>query len=230
MSAMIKSLIGRLLTDWPTQRIVLFTALVLLTLGYDRLPFLVRVTVIVTLLWLIQNEHRERRETGKLSLEISRKRKVALVSVVGIGSIQSMLFPAPSEARMVANFHQHQAKFEQLRVMLLQDKKISSVGPDWIRCQNRTRDSLASCGISQQRLNQYRILMRNLQIYPIGKLGGRTNLIRFGFIAGGLGGDTWSIGYDWISKIPEDIVPSAYYTRRNGHSRIQGNWYIYQVR
>jgi hypothetical protein len=164
--------------------------------------------------------------------KVPRKLKIFLLIVVGLIAVKYIFFRAPSEAQMIAHFKTHKTEFEQLRSMLQQDKKIFDIGSDWLSSRDGTGDSLTDTGITQQRLNQYRILMDKLNVSPIGRFSSRENYFRFSVFGGGFTDTTWSIGYVWSDKTPENIVPSAYNTmpRNRSHSRIEGKWYIYHRR
>lgn len=147
--------------------------------------------------------------------------------------IRYTFFRAPSESQMLAHFRTHKTEFEQLRSMLQQDKQISIIGSDWMRGRDMSIvDTPEQMGISVERLAQYRALMNKLGVAPISGFGSRENYFQFNVFGGGFTDTTWSIGYAWSSKTPENIVPSAYNSmpRHRCHSRIVGDWYIFHRR
>jgi hypothetical protein len=163
--------------------------------------------------------------------KVPRKLKIFLLIVMSLVLIKYVFFRAPSEAQMLARFHEHKADFEQLRSMLKQDKKIMEIGPDWIRSQDwDLPDNPEQVGISKQRLAQYHNLMNKIGVTNVGG-SKNSNYVQFDVFGGGFADTTWGIGYAWSKKPPRNIVKSAYHTMpiRDGrvHSLIEGNWYIF---
>ncbi len=56
-----------------------------------------------------------------------------LLFVFAVFVIHRVFFRAPSEAEMIAKFRGHKAEFEQIRLMLQQDKNVAAIGPDSVR-------------------------------------------------------------------------------------------------
>lgn len=136
---------------------------------------------------------------------------------------------------MIAEFHAHKAKFEQLRLMLVQDKNLKALGVDWANAKyKRMPDGVEApalpLNVSQSRLALYRSRMKRLNIGTI-VVDERTNRIRFSVFGGGFTDTTWSIGYAWSKNTPQPLVESAYSqmpARDKMHfSRIEGHWYMY---
>lgn len=140
---------------------------------------------------------------------------------------------APSEARMIANFREHKAQFEQLRLMIQQDKRVRSLSSGWLSDQNmNSTDDPMSLGISKQRWARYQSLLKSVGADSISN---RNNYIRFYVFGGGFTDTSWSIGYAWSAEPPPIMVESAYWhkpTMRDKiyHSRIENGWYIYNRR
>ncbi len=162
--------------------------------------------------------------------------KIFLLIVVLAFITHRVFFSAPSEAQMIAHFRAHRAEFEQLRVMLQQDTQVFEIGNDWVSSrQSSSIDTLANAGISQQRLNAYHALMKQLSVTPIGRLSSGTDYFQFNVFGGGFADTTWSVGYVWSKNPPGNIVASAYQLsgamRGNRvHSVLEGDWYIFQRR
>jgi hypothetical protein len=158
--------------------------------------------------------------------------KIFIVILIGIAAIHYAFFRAPSESQMLANFKEHKIQLEQLRSMLQQDRKVQAIAFDWFSGTGVPDDSLKSAGISQQRLDAYRKLMKIFGVSLIGRLGGKKGYFKFAVFGGGMTDTSWSIGYAWSEDTPSHIVKSAYNTVYSGwcHSPIEGHWYIYHMR
>jgi len=159
--------------------------------------------------------------------------KIIVVIIIGITVIHYVFFRAPSESQMLANFKEHKVQLEQLRAMLQHDKKVGGISPDSFVDKELWHDnSLKDAGISQQRLDEYRKLMKISGVTHIGRLSDKKGYFRFYVFGGGMTDTSWSIGYAWSEDKPSHIVKSAYNTIYNGwcHSPIEGHWYIYHMR
>lgn len=159
--------------------------------------------------------------------------KILIIIVIGIVVIHYTFFRAPSESQMLANFKGHKAQFEQLRLMLEHDKKVGNISPDGFVDKGLWHyNSLLDSGLSQQRLDKYRKLMKICGVSNIGRLGYKEGYYRFIVFGGGFTDTSWSIGYAWSEQKPSHIVKSAYNTIYSGwcHSPIEGHWYIYHMR
>ena len=164
------------------------------------------------------------------------KFQIFALIVFALFAIHFLFFRAPSEAQMVAKFHQRKAEFEQIRLMLAQDKNVETIGRDWITAKySEEKDGVEqrrlTIDISQNRLDLYRSRLKKLGFSRVDSYKGRVQLEEFG---GGFTDTTWGIGYVWSAKPLAPLVKSAYSQmpeRDKRHfSRIEGNWYLYHRR
>ena len=130
---------------------------------------------------------------------------------------------------MIAHFRAHRAEFEQLHLMLAQDKNVHVIGPDWVDAQWGDKSALP-LNVSDARLARYRALLKQLGMITVvvDAERQRVRLERFG---GGFTDTSWSIGYSWSRDTPKPLVNSAYHQYpgkdKIHYSRIEGDWYIY---
>ena len=156
-----------------------------------------------------------------------------LLFCLALFAIHRIWFRAPSEAEMIAKFHQHKAEFEQIRLMLQQDKNVAAIGSDWVRAEwDEKKDRDFPLNVSEERLRLYRSRLKKLGVSTAVSLrDGRSQFSQFG---GGFADTTWGIGYFYSEKTPTPLVKSAYKQRpprdNRCYSRIESHWYIFQSR
>lgn len=135
---------------------------------------------------------------------------------------------APSEGEMIAKFQGRKAEFEQIRLMLGQDKDVETIGWNWVNGKDYGH---LPHNISESRIALYRSRLKSLGFDRVDSYDGQVQLEQFG---GGFTDTTWGIGYIWSAKPPSPLVESAYSSRPNRdhwqYSRLQGNWYLYHRR
>lgn len=168
------------------------------------------------------------------------KGKIFLLLILSAFAIHYLFFRAPSEAQMIAKFHEHKAQFEQLRLMMEEDN-IRVIGPNWVEMRykeiprgNGISDLVElPMNVSSARLALYRSRLKSLEL-DSARLDQFKNRIRFYQFGGGFTDTSWSIGYAWCKNTPKPLVKSAYNQMpgREGliFSRIEGDWYIYHRR
>ena len=153
--------------------------------------------------------------------------------IFALVAIHILFFRAPSEPQMLAKFHQRKAEFEQIRLMLKQDKNVAIIAEDWERAKNSAeKDGVEMhelpLNISPERVTLYRSRLKSLGLSKVIVDKERVQFPQFG---GGFGGDTWAIGYVWSEKSLKPLVKSAYHAYPNRgqvhYSPIAGNWYLY---
>ena len=160
--------------------------------------------------------------------------------VLALFAVHYLFFRAPSEAQMIAKFHQRKAEFKQIRLMLGQDRNVETIGSDWVRAKYGDKNGNQPEGvdlhelplnISPQRIALYRERLRALGFSRVDSYNGGVQLPEFG---GGFTDTTWGIGYMWSAKPLNPLVKSAYSQmpkRDHWHySYIEGNWYLYHRR
>ncbi len=173
------------------------------------------------------------------------KLKIFGLAILGLVAVHYIFFRAPSEAQMIAKFHQRKAEFEQIRLMLKQDKNVGTIGNNWIEAQlgpdkiqspkNKKQGIVTlhrlPLNLSASRIALYRSRLRKLGFSRVDAHDGRVQLEQFG---GGFTDTTWGIGYMWSAKPLTPLVKSAYWERPNKDDRhfshIEGNWYMYHRR
>ena len=142
---------------------------------------------------------------------------------------------------MIAKFHQRKAEFEQIRLMLKQDKNVQTIGGDWVTAKYGDKNGKQPEGvelhelplnISQNRIALYRSRLRKLGFSRVdSSYKGPVQLEEFG---GGFTDTSWGIGYMWSAKPLTPLVKSAYSERPDKDhwhfSHIEGNWYMYHRR
>jgi len=127
--------------------------------------------------------------------------KIIIVIIIGIAVIHYAFFRDPSESQMLTNFTEHKVQFEQLRLMLGHDKKVGGISPDgFVDKGSWHYNSLKDTGISQQRLDEYRKLMKASGVTYIGRLSYKKGYLRFYVFGGGMTDTSWSIGYAWSEQ------------------------------
>lgn len=153
-----------------------------------------------------------------------------LLAVVGLLTLRFVFFRAPSEAEMIAKFQRHKAEFEQIRLMLRQDRNIETIGPDWVETE-WTGNARLPLNVPEGRISLYRARLKGLGFSRVDRYKGHVQLEEFG---GGFTDTSWGIGYVWSSTTPVPLVKSAYnqmpMRERRHFSRLEGNWYIYHRR
>ena len=166
------------------------------------------------------------------------KGKIFLLLIIGLIAVHFVFFRAPSEAQMIAKFHAHKAEFEQLRLMMEEDKNVHDIGPDWVMAQWSVSPEGVTVAelpldISSDRLARYRALLRQLGMKTV-VVDAKWHRIRLYQFGGGFTDTSWSIGYAWSKNAPKPLVKSAYNQMpgREGmnFSRIEGDWYLYHSR
>ncbi len=166
------------------------------------------------------------------------KGSIFLLVVLALIGVRMLFFRAPSESQMIAKFHAHKAEFEQLRLMMAQDKNVHDIGPDWVTAQwSNKPDGIGSSelplNISNARLARYRALLKQLGMTTV-VVDQEQKRIRLELFGGGFTDTSWGIGYAWSKTPPNPLVKSAY-NQMPGESgicfsRIEGDWYIYHRR
>lgn len=129
------------------------------------------------------------------------KLKVFGLIILGLVAVHYIFFHAPSEAQMIAKFHKHKVGFEQIRLMLKQDKNVETIGVDWVRAKYGDKNGEQLEGVdlhelplnvSANRIALYRSRLRELGSSRVDSYKGRVQLAEFG---GGFTDTTWAIGY-----------------------------------
>lgn len=164
---------------------------------------------------------------------------IALVVVLILLMGLSMYLAEPphlSDAKLIANFREHRAEFEQLRAMIIQDKGLERVD------NNRTLpEDLQGIHVSSARIEEYRKLLIKLGIR--GGIEASSDRRHISFISSYRGWVTHNSekGYVYTEKpveaedivedldqyIVEDLDQFLEHQVGSGARRIEGNWYLY---
>lgn len=169
------------------------------------------------------------------------KLKVFGLRIFCLVAVHYVFFCAPSQTQMLAKFHQHKAQFEQIRLMLNQDRNVATIGYDWVTAKYGDHNGNQPEGvelrelplnISQSRIDLYRARLKAIGFSRVDSSGnGAVQLEEFG---GGFTDTSWGIGYVYSLKPLTPLVKSAYSQRpgrdQRHYSRIEGHWYRYQRR
>ena len=167
---------------------------------------------------------------------LSRKKREFLAGCCLLALYYFFFFRAPTEGEMIAKFHQRKAEFEQIRLMLEQDKNVETIGPSWVEAKSSVEKDYVDShklplSISESRIALYRSRLKNLGFSRVNAYKGRIQLEEFG---GGFTDTSWGIGYIWSAQPPTPLVESAYSSRPQKdywhYSRLEGNWYLYHRR
>jgi len=128
------------------------------------------------------------------------KLKVFGLFILGLIAVHYIFFRATSESQMIAKFHQRKAEFEQIRLMLKQDKNVQTIGDDWVTAKYGDKNGEQPEGVdlhelplnvSPNRIALYRSRLRKLGFSRVDSYEGRVQLEQFG---GGFTDTTWGIG------------------------------------
>ena len=144
---------------------------------------------------------------------------------------------------MIDKFHAHKTEFEQLRLMVAQDKNVRIITKSWTDAKyKKMPDGVDSpqlpLNVSQKRLALYRERMKYLGISML-LVDERRNLVRFTQFGGGFLDTSWNIGYAYAPETPKALIKKVLvksaYNQMPGKegihfSRIEGDWYIYHSR
>ncbi|RYF45656.1 MAG: hypothetical protein EOO38_15630 [Cytophagaceae bacterium] len=176
------------------------------------------------------------------SMRSQRFSKLQIFSglIVVLFAIHYLFFRAPSEAQMLAMFHQRKAQFEQIRLMIKQDRNVEAINEKWVTGRYGDKNGNQPEGvdlhelpinISPKRIALYRARLKALGFSGVNARHGRVQLVEF---SGGFTDTSWGIGYVWSAKPLTPLVKSAYYQmpgQNHWHySRIEGNWYMFHMR
>lgn len=171
-------------------------------------------------------EHDEQRcRTRKLIAVLTTLATISLCFLAITSVIH--LDDQPSDDELIANFKAHEAAFERLAHMSLEDSGLLRVDEDWTDPREP-----ASIGVTADRLETYRNLFREAHV-PRGltRYDGNVKFMYWGI--GSAVSDDISKGYTYMPKAPDrtrvkldgfeprDRAPETHYRW------IRGNWYIY---
>jgi hypothetical protein len=159
-------------------------------------------------------------------------RLLALLSALVTFSTSCHLAPRPSDAFMETTFRQNRKEFEQLRAFITED---SSTGKVFMVSQDRTDpdfNEAARRGLSRERLENYRRLLRLLHVRGVGRDGDDT--IFQASVVGWLMKATYK-GYLYTKDQPPHIETTLddVGERKCGNllvKPLQGYWYLYYFR
>lgn len=134
----------------------------------------------------------------------------------------------PSDKALTENFQSHKAEFDQLLQMFLADEGLSLVDFGWTLPKEPE-----SIGVTQERLEQYRKLFREVNLSKGIHSHKTKGIVWFTASTRGLGISGSGKGYAYATKRPELVVDDLdNYKSKNGKSftaykHIEGNWYLY---
>ncbi|MBV9865633.1 MAG: hypothetical protein JO316_09805 [Abitibacteriaceae bacterium] len=133
---------------------------------------------------------------------------------------------------MISKFRQQKSQFEQIRLMLQQDKNVVTVGNDWVETRWLGYGELTRNTVSAERLALYRARLRQLGFSRVDRVG--IEQVQLELFGGGFADTTWGIGYVWSDAPPQPLVTSAYNSmpmrEHRNYSPLEGHWYIYHRR
>ena len=134
--------------------------------------------------------------------------------------------PHKSDEEMIHSFKTHQRQFKQLVSMIMHDKGLLRVDTDWTLPKDP-----GAMGVSQNRIGEYRRVMRELGISRGFSADGERKEIKFISTAEGDVTHGSSKGYLYTrispgeldSDLNEVIKKGDFY----GYRRIEGDWYLF---
>jgi len=163
-------------------------------------------------------------------------KKAIVLALLSVGGTVGCSSTPPKQSELVADFHAHQRGYEDLRDMLLADKKLLRVTPDGVET---TKSGLVRIvppteGVSGERYNRYLALFRETGAKGVFQWdAGQSGNIGIAVWGSGWGGDTRHIALVWMEQRPASEVDSldAFYRspkpRSPVFSHIEGDWYLW---
>jgi hypothetical protein len=163
---------------------------------------------------------------------------VALACIIVAAGVAAFFFPyksPPKEVQLLQNFQTHRATFEQLRDMLLEDKKLVRLSNWGVQTTTAiTTNERPTADFSPQRYKQYLALLK--EAGAIGVHRDRSDPpagVCIWMYASGWAGDTRHVDICWEKETPATRVASLddfYKTpkaRKPVFRQIDGNWYLW---
>ena len=139
--------------------------------------------------------------------------------------------PHLADEELIGTFHSHQADFDRLLQMVLQNKQLTRVDDDW----TEPRDP-KTIGVSEERVAEYRKLFRVLGIKHGFSAPQNRDHVQFLASTRGWVSHGSEKGYLYAIVIPDHLGPvrdsldQLGFGKRpigSGCRHIQGNWYLY---
>jgi hypothetical protein len=140
--------------------------------------------------------------------------------VVGLAGLLSWSLSPPSDAGMFRHFSRREAAFEQLARMAEEDPQVWRIGSNFTDPDNR-----AELGLSDQRIAQYRALLRQAGVRVVIHRREPNYIVFSYWDFGSAISESDSKGFAYSTERLEPIVPSLDF--RKGYRRIHGHWYLY---
>jgi hypothetical protein len=152
------------------------------------------------------------------------------ITIISFGCGSPLDLPHKTDDELIKNFQEHKAEFENLLLMVLEDKDLFRVDNDWTSPEEPEK-----IGVSKERINKYRKIFKQLNI-PRGFYAYRKEgIYSFTSSAQGLGVSGSSKGYVWSKTIPKNVIENDIdkYTEKPFtqdkypvYRHIEGNWYL----
>jgi hypothetical protein len=167
----------------------------------------------------------------------SRLAQFILLSVVALAVALYVLgvfsSKPPQESTIVHDFNARRPVYEQVRLMLIQDKDVAEVASWGVRAAGSAASNIPSAaGISTQRYQAYLSLIKEAGAIAVAKEKEPPE-VRFLVWRSGFAGDTRHIVVSWLDHEPPNRVATlgAFYStpepRSPAYVRIDGNWYLW---
>ena|SRR5579864_743077 len=159
-----------------------------------------------------------------LETKISKEAAGRMIAALILGALASVALSCgpPSDSAMERTFHACQRDFDQLRRLIMED---SSVGILLWVSEDRTDPDVEEAfrrGLSQARLEKYRILLRRLRLRAVGRDG---NDVVFNAYYSGFE----QRGYLYSEDVPQGLEqkPSDLSEPEYSTKFLQERWYLY---
>jgi hypothetical protein len=160
-----------------------------------------------------------------------------LIFVLVLGGCVYWFTPRPpSEAKLIQNFNEHRADFENLRDMLQADTNLTRVASWGVETRNPVFLGIPTGeNFPVERYNQYLALLKNVGGFVASRDEGEhpdPSIVVWGW---GWAGDTKHIGICWLDREPTNQIStlsgykgqSVYPNREVTFRHIDHNWYFW---
>jgi hypothetical protein len=160
---------------------------------------------------------------------------ILLAVLSGLAVLTSCGTRPPREKEFIDGFYAHQASYETLRDLLLEDEQLVRVAAWGVETTASPPHEVRPQGdFPINRYNQYLALLNQIGArWAFRASGEKPELVAIGVWASGWGADTRHIEICWMNQVPArriDSLDDYYQTpkpRRPAFRQIEGNWYLY---
>jgi hypothetical protein len=129
--------------------------------------------------------------------------------------------PAPADAEVIEQFNHSAHHYEQIRMMLAEDRKVGTIGQNFLFEADRpfTPAKLTQIGLTERRLAAYKHLLALAGTKRLDRSADQS--VTFMQWAGGYAGNTHHKGIAWLAQPPGPGTDRRF-------TLIRGQWYLFQ--